>query len=68
LKQYADLYQRAGMEKIPDLLLNLKMGGRARAFAVLAGLDASQEEYEYEQGKPTAVPNKVPVISVRLKV
>lgn len=68
LKAFADLYHRAGLEKIPELLLNLKLGGRARAFAVLAGLDASQEEYEYEQGKPTEVPNKVPVITVRLKV
>lgn len=68
LKQFADLYQRAGLHVIPELLLKLKLGGRARAFAVLAGLDASQEEYEYEGGKPTNIPNKEPVITVHLKV
>jgi hypothetical protein len=68
LKRFADLYQRAGLHVIPELLLKLKLGGRARAFAVLAGLDASQEEYEYEGGKPTDIPNKVPVVSVRLTI
>jgi hypothetical protein len=68
LKKYADLYQRADLHVLPELLLSLKYGGRARAFAVLAGLDASQQEYEWQDGKPATVPNKVPVISVRVGV
>jgi hypothetical protein len=64
LKQYNDLYERAGMHLLPELFLKLKMGGQARAFAVLTGLDASQEEYEYHRGRPTKVPNKVPTVSI----
>ncbi len=68
LKTYADLYERAGLYLLPELFLQLKMGGRARAFAVLAGLDASHEEYEWHHGKPTTVPNKPPTISIPLGV
>jgi hypothetical protein len=64
LKKFNDLYERAGMYLLPELFLQLKMGGQARAFAVLAGLDASQEEYEYHRGRPTKVPNRVPTISI----
>ncbi|HSA58075.1 MAG TPA: hypothetical protein VLJ37_00105 [bacterium] len=64
LKRFNDLYEIAGMHLLPELFLQLKMGGQARAFAVLAGLDASQEEYEYHRGRPTKVPNNVPAISI----
>jgi hypothetical protein len=64
LKQFNNLYELAGMQLLPELFLQLKMGGQARAFAVLAGLDASQEEFEYHRGRPTKVPNKVPTISI----
>jgi len=64
LQRFNDLYERAGIHLLPELFLQLKLGGQARAFVVLAGLDASQEEFEYHRGRPTKIPNNVPTISV----
>ena len=64
LKPFNDLYERVGVHLLPELFLQLKLGGQARAYAVLAGLEASREEYEYHRGRPTKVPNKIPTISL----
>ncbi len=66
LRQYNDLFERTGMHQLSELLLQLKPGGQARAFAVLAGIQASREEWEFKKGKPTTVPNQLPSIAIPL--
>ena len=66
LKQYNDLFRRTRMHRISDLLLKLREGGEARSFALLAGLEASKQEFHYHKRKPTNVPNKVPTITIPL--
>lgn len=64
LRGFNDLFARAGVDRLPTILLQLGKRGPARAFAVLAGLEASREEYEFERGRPTKIPNRVPTITI----
>ncbi len=64
LRQYNDLFERTRTYELCKLLLQLKPGGQARAFAVIAGIQASREEFEYHKKKPTEIPNKIPTISI----
>lgn len=64
LKAYNDLFSRTRAYRLSDLLTKLRPEGEARAFALLAGLEASQQEFILDKRKPTEVPNKVPTIEI----
>jgi hypothetical protein len=71
LKTYNDLFLRAKAHRIADLLLRLKPGSEARAFAILASIQASKDEFQkrrflFFKTKPTRVPNQVPTIEIPL--
>ena len=66
LKRYNDLFARTRMHRLSNLLMRLRKGGEARAFALLAGLEASRQEFIYDKRKPTTVPNRVPPIYISL--
>jgi len=44
--------------------MQLRVGGQARALAILAGIEASRGEFDFHNRKPTKVPNKVPTITI----
>ncbi|HSA58076.1 MAG TPA: hypothetical protein VLJ37_00110 [bacterium] len=71
LKVYNDLFLRTRAHRIADLLMRLKVGSEARAFAILASIQASKEEFQsrrflFFRAKPTRVPNQVPPIEIPL--
>jgi hypothetical protein len=71
LKEYNDLFLRARTHRLADLLLDLRPGSPARAFAVLASIRASREEFQKRRfflfkTKPTDVPNELPPIEIPL--
>lgn len=71
LKIYNDLFLRTRAHRIADLLMRLKVGSEARAFAILASIQASKEEFQrrrflFFKVKPTRVPNEVPPIEIPL--
>lgn len=67
LKQYNDLFSRTKAYRLSELLMMLKEGSEARAFAILAGIDASREEFFHDKRKPTKVAGKVPAIIIPLE-
>lgn len=69
LRLYNDLFSRTRSHRLSELLLRLRVGGEARAFALLAGLEASKEEFQmrrfmFLKAKPSKVPNQVPPIEI----
>jgi hypothetical protein len=71
LKTYNDLFLLTKAHRIADLLLRLKPGSPARAFAILASIQASKDEFQkrrflFFKTKPTRVPNQVPSIEIPL--
>ncbi len=66
LAQYNDILHTAGVFRLPSLLVGLKEDGEARAFAVLAGLEASRIEYKFQGQKPTQVPNEALTMTIAL--
>lgn len=71
LKKYNDLFAISKTYRVADLLLRLKPGSPARAFAILASIRASREEFQkrrffFFKVRPTTVPNQVPTIEVPL--
>ncbi len=66
LSLYNDLFKRTRMHLLSELLMKLREGGEARAFAVLAGLEASRQEFIHDRRKPTTVPNQVPPLHIPL--
>jgi len=64
LAKFNDLFRRTKAHRLSDLLMQLRAGGQARAFAILAGIEASKGEFEFHKKKPTKVPNTVPTISI----
>lgn len=64
LTQYKDLFERAGLDVLPAMLLNLKEEGEARAFAVMVGLESARAEYEFHRRKPTEVPNDALTVTI----
>jgi hypothetical protein len=71
LKRYNDLFLRSRTYRVADLLLDLKPGSPARAFAILASIRASREEFQkrrffFFKTKPTDVPNQLPAIEIPL--
>lgn len=69
LREFNDLFVRAETDRLARILLDLKPESQARIFAVLAGLAASKEEFEYHRRKlihrrkPTRIPNQIPTLS-----
>ncbi len=71
LKTYNDLFLRTKAHRIADLLLRLRPGSPARAFAILTSIRASKEEFQqrrffFLKAKPTKVPNRLPPIEIPL--
>jgi len=71
LKKYNDLFAISKTYRVADLLLRLKPGSPARAFAILASIRASREEFQkrrffFFKVKPTTVANQLPTIEVPL--
>ena len=66
LKQYNDLFQRAQSYKLTGLLTQLSPQSPARAFAILAGIEASRQEYKVEKRPKSRIANTVPPISLVL--
>ncbi len=66
LRQFNDFFLRAGVDRLSKLFLSFPKGSQAEAFVVLAGLQASEDEYRYHRRRPTSVPNAVPVFNVPL--
>lgn len=66
LKQYNDLFQRAHTYELTRLLTQLSPQSPARAFSIMAGIEASLQEYEVEKRPKSHVPNTLPPIQLTL--
>ncbi|HEX5037634.1 MAG TPA: hypothetical protein VFX30_10785, partial [bacterium] len=71
LKRYNDLFLKARTYRLADLLLSLRPGSPARAFAILASIRASREEFQkrrffFFKTEPTDVPNQLPSVVIPL--
>ncbi len=64
MRKYNDLFQRVHGHRLSKLFSQLRPGSPARAFVILAGIEASKGEYHYNRGKPTKVPNMVAPILI----
>ena len=66
LRKYNDLYVLTGVDQLPGILLGLKVGSEARAYALLVGLASSRAEYYFHRRKPAHVPKRIPPVVVKI--